>query len=34
MITSLISEMAERRQGSSTSDGTASRMNDKAIVDF
>ena len=34
MITSFISEMAEGRQGSSTSEGTASRMSDKAIIDF
>ena len=34
MITSFISEMAEGRQGSSTSEGAASRMGDKAIIDF
>ena len=33
MITSFISEMAEGRQGSSTSYGTASRMSNKAIID-
>ena len=34
MITSFISEMAEGRQGSSTSEGAASRMSDKALIDF
>ena len=34
MITSFISEMAEGRQGSSTSEGAVSRMSDKAIIDF
>ena len=34
MITSLISKMAEGRQGSSTTDGTASRMSDEAITNF
>ena len=34
MITSFISEMAERRQGNSTSEGALSRMSDKAIIDF
>ena len=34
MITSFISEMAEGRQGSSTSEGAASKMSDKAIIDF
>ena len=34
MIISFISEMVEGRQGSSTSDGDASRMSDKAIIDF
>ena len=32
MLTSLISEMAEGRQGSSASDGPASRMSDKAGI--
>ena len=34
MITSFISEMAEGMEGSGTSDGAASRMSDKAIIDF
>ena len=34
MITSLISEIAEGRQGSSTSDGAASRMSNEAVIDF
>ena len=35
MITSFIKEMANGRQGSSTSeDDTSSRMSDKAIIDF
>ena len=34
MITPLISKMAEVRHGSSTSDGPASGMSDKAIIDF
>ena len=34
MIISFISKMAEGRQGSSTSDGAASRMNNKAMIDF
>ena len=35
MITSFIKEMANERQGSSTSEGdTSSRMSDKAIIDF
>ena len=34
MITSLISKMADGRQGSSTTDGTASRMSDEAITNF
>ena len=34
MITTLISKMAEARHGSSTSDGPASGMSDKAIIDF
>ena len=34
MITSLMSEMAEGRQESSTSDGAAFRMSDKAIIEF
>ena len=34
MITSFVSEMAEGRQGSSTSEGAVSRMSDKAIIDF
>ena len=34
MIISFISKMAEGRQGSSTSDDAASRMNNKAMIDF
>ena len=34
MITSFISEMAEVRQGCSTSEGAASKMSNKAIIDF
>ena len=34
MIASLISEIAEGRQESSTSDGAVTRMSDEAIVDF
>ena len=34
MITSFITEMVEGRQGSSTSEDVASRMSDKAIIDF
>ena len=34
MTISFISEMVEGRQGSSTSDGDASRMSDKATIDF
>ena len=34
MITSLISEMAEGRQGSNTSYSAASRISDEAIIDF
>ena len=34
MIISFISKMAEGRQGRSTSDDAASRMNNKAMIDF
>ena len=34
MITSFITEMVEGRQGSSTSEDVASRLSDKAIIDF
>ena len=34
MIISLISEIAEGRQGSGTSDGATSRMSSEAIIDF
>ena len=34
MITPFISEMAEGRQGNSTSEGTTSRMSDNTITDF
>ena len=34
MTISFISEMVEGRQGSSTSDDDASRMSDKATIDF
>ena len=34
MITYFISKMAEERQGSSTSEGTAYRISGKAIIDF
>ena len=34
MITSLISKIAEGRQGSGTSDGATSRMSSEAVIDF